>query len=337
VTDNSTYYVLAYYPPADKKDGKFHRIEVRTKRPGLTVRARRGYIIPKPKAPSKPPANGPSPALAEALQSPLNVSGLGLRIFAAPFKGAAPNASVLLGVEIVGSDLSLTQNGRVELSYLAVDAKGKTFGAKTDAVTLNLRPETKERVASSGLRMLNRLDLPPGRYQLRVASHDVGGGTVGSVLYDLEIPDYAKLPFSMSGLLITSLSGASMVTPKGDEQTQKLLPAPPIAQRTFPENDEIALFTEIYDDGTAPPHKVDIVTSIRSDEGRVFFKNEEERDSKELEGKRGGYGYTARVPLTGLTPGPYVLTVEARSRQGNNPAASRQVRIDILPEYPGRR
>ncbi len=29
VRDNSSYYVLAYYPPSDKRDGKFHRIEVR--------------------------------------------------------------------------------------------------------------------------------------------------------------------------------------------------------------------------------------------------------------------------------------------------------------------
>ena len=85
-----------------------------------------------------------------------------------------------------------------------------------------------------------------------------------------------------------------------DEQTRTVLPAPPMAQRTFPQNDEIALFTEIYDDGTAASHKVDIVTTIRSDEGTIYFKNEEERDSKELEGKRGGYGYTARIPLTGL-------------------------------------
>ena len=47
VRDNSSYYVLAYYPPTDKKDGKFHRIEVRVNRPGLTVRARRGYLAPE--------------------------------------------------------------------------------------------------------------------------------------------------------------------------------------------------------------------------------------------------------------------------------------------------
>ena len=317
VADNSSYYLLAYYPPTDKKDGKFHRIEVKTKRPGLTIRARRGYVAAKPpKAPSKPPAkDAPSPEVAEALQSPLNVSGLTMNAFAAPFKGTAPNASVLIGVDIRGRDLALPPNGKVELSYLAVDAKGKTFGARNNSLTLNLKPETRDRVMKTGFRLLNRVDLPPGRYQMRVATHETGGN-VGSVLFDFEVPDFHKLPFSMSGLLITSLSGSAMVTAKGDDQTREVLPAPPIAQRTFPQNDEIAVFAEIYDDGKAAPHKIDIITMIRNDVGTIFFKNEEERDSKELEGKRGGYGYTARIPLTGLQPGPYVLSVEGRSRLG---------------------
>ena len=331
VSDNSTYYVLAYYPPTDKKDGKFHRIDVRLTRPGLTVRARRGYMSPKTKAaPKTTSKDAPSPEVSEALQSPLNVSGLTMRMFAAPFKGTAPNASVLVGVEISGRDLALATNGKLEMSYVAVDAKGKTYGAQNNSLTMNLKPETQARVQQTGFRLLNRIDLPPGRYQLRVASHDTGG-KVGSVLFDLDVPDYGKLPFGMSGLVLTSLSGASMVTAKADDQMRSVLPAPPIAQRTFPQNDEVAVFAEVYDDGTGPSHKIDIVSTIRSDEGTIYFKNEEERDSKELEGKRGGYGYTARIPMTGLKPGPYVLTIEARSRLGVNTEAIRQIRINVVP------
>src|SRR3954468_5312490 len=47
VRDNSSYYVLAYYPPTDKKGGKFHKIEVKMSRPGLSVRSRRGYVSAK--------------------------------------------------------------------------------------------------------------------------------------------------------------------------------------------------------------------------------------------------------------------------------------------------
>ena len=330
VRDNSGYYVLAYYPPSDKRDGKFHKIEVRVTRPGLTVRARRGYVSPRGNRPTpKPTDKGPSPELLEALNSPIQVSGLTMHVFAAPFKGTAPNASVAFGVELRGRDLSLASGNKVELTFLAVDADGKTRGSRTDVLTIDLRPETLARVQATGFRLLNRVDLPPGRYQLRLAARDSRTGTAGSVVYDLEVPDYSKLPFSMSGLVITSLSGASLATVRADEQLKAVLPVPPTAERTFPQNDELALFAEIYDDGRAPEHKVDIVTTVRSDTGTVLFMNEDERASNELQGQRGGYGYTARIPLTDLPPGLYVLRVEARSRLGDHTAASREVRFTV--------
>jgi len=42
IDDLSSYYLLGYYSTG-KLDGKFHTISVRVKRPGVTVRARRGY------------------------------------------------------------------------------------------------------------------------------------------------------------------------------------------------------------------------------------------------------------------------------------------------------
>ncbi len=336
VRDNSSYYMMAYYPPSVRRDGRFHRIEVRVSRPGLTVRARRGYVAPKGTAAPRKPARsngGASPLVVEALNSPLPVSGLTMHVFTASFKGTAPNASVLLGVELSARDLSLATGGKVELSYFASDVSGKTRGGQTDNLTLNLRPETKARVEQEGaLRILNRLDLKPGRYTLRVAAHDKVGGKVGSISYDLEIPDFYKLPFSMSGLALTSLSGAAMVTARPDEGLRSVLPAPPMARRTFQRNDEIALFAEIYERSGTAPHAVDIVTTVRSDEGAIVFKHEEERSSSELQGQSGGFGYQARVPLSDLAPGLYVLAVEARSRLGDHPTVTRQVQFKVTPE-----
>ena len=78
-----------------------------------------------------------------------------------------------------------------------------------------------------------------------------------------------------------------MVTAKADDQLKAgAAGAADRRSATFPQNDEIALFAEVYDNSGGAPHKVDITTTVRTDEGKVMFKNEETRDSSELQGRR---------------------------------------------------
>lgn len=335
VKDNSSYYVLAYYPPNPKRDGKFHRIQVKVNRPGLTVRSRRGYASPRGNPPKPAKTGGMSEGMYETINSPIPVSGLTLRAFAAPFKGTAPNASVLVGLEISGRGVTLDANSKVEISYMAIDAKSKVWGARTDAITLNLKPETKARVEQTGFRLLNRIDLPAGRYQLRLAARDTVKELAGSVIYDLDVPDFYKEPIALSGLSMTSLAGASMLTARPDEQLKGVLPAPPVGLRAFPQNDEIALFAELYDNSGSSPHKVDITATVITDDGKVLFKYDEARDSSELQGAKGGYGFATRIPLSDMAPGFYVLRVEGRSRLGNSPSAAREIQFRVVPPVRG--
>ncbi len=333
VQDNSSYYVLAYYPPAgDTKPGKFHKIEVSVARPGVTIRARQGYATPttKPVAPATA-AKGVSPEIQGALESPLPLTGLTLRVFAAPFKGTSANASVFVLTEMSGRDLKLSPKDSVELSYRAVDADGKIRGGDTQLVTLpdNVRPEIRARMEQGGLRITDRIDLPPGRYQMRVAAHDTGGGSVGSVTYDLDVPDFNTGALTISGLAVTSVTGSLVPTMHPDALLKDAMQASPVALRRFPSDDELGVFAEVYDNNASTPHKVDITTTIAADDGKVVFKADEERSSTDIQGKRGGYGYSAKIPLTGIAPGTYVLKVEARSRLGEGASARREVQFTI--------
>ena len=47
VRDNSTYYLLGFNPTNDKRDGRFRKVDVRISRPGLMIRARKGYAVPR--------------------------------------------------------------------------------------------------------------------------------------------------------------------------------------------------------------------------------------------------------------------------------------------------
>jgi VWFA-related protein len=52
-SDTSSYYVLAYSPENATLDGKFRRIDLKSKWAGVTIRARRGYVaspLPPPRA-----------------------------------------------------------------------------------------------------------------------------------------------------------------------------------------------------------------------------------------------------------------------------------------------
>ena len=42
-SDLRNMYVLGFTPPADARDGRFHRLDVTTTRPDLVVRSRAGY------------------------------------------------------------------------------------------------------------------------------------------------------------------------------------------------------------------------------------------------------------------------------------------------------
>ena len=253
-----------------------------------------------------------------------------MRVSFAPFQGAGVNASVLVTEDLRGRDLKLGSPGTLELSYAAVDAAGKVRAGSNDRLQLMaLKPDTKAQIEQSGLRVFNRMELPPGRYAVRIATHDEAGGALGSVAYDLDVPDFHALPFSMSGLVLTSIATGRMVVAKADAQMKDVLPAPPIAERSFPQNDQVWPFAEIYDNARDTPHTVTIGATLTSEAGAVVYKIDEEHASTEIAGPSATYRYRARVPLTDLAPGVYVLSVEARTHAGRDATASRQALITV--------
>jgi VWFA-related protein len=335
IQDNSGYYLLGYYSNDTRRDGRFRRVQVRVKRPGLTVRARKGYVAPKGKLSASTLANKETSAsLREALDSPIPISGVGLSVFAAPLKGAAPNASIALTLEIEGKKLTFAQqNGLfvddVEVSVIAVDRDAKIKDGGRDVVQLKLRQQTYDVVSRAGIRIARRLDLPPGRYQLRVGVRDGGSGATGSVLYDLDVPDFSKDPLSMSGLMLTSGFASQIPSANPDPEFKSVLPGPPSTIREFPRNDTLALFTEVYDNQTKAPHRVAIKASVIADDGKVVYTSGDERKSEELQGAKGGYGYTTKIDTTTLTPGRYVLRVEATTLLTNGATSMRELEFRI--------
>jgi VWFA-related protein len=329
-SENSYYYILGYYPTNDKRDGKFRKIEVRVKRQGVDVQARKGYQAPKPEKSADNAVietkEGTSARLREALTSVLPAAGLPISVVAASFRGSAGDGSVLVMLQTPPGAVKFVEKngkmeGNLEVSIVAVDDQGKTRGGEHLDLTMPLKPETAAVVNQAGLLVQSRVTLPPGRYVLRVGARDPSSDRVGSVHCDLEIPDYARLPLSMSGLVISSEQTA-LANPRPDKELTSMLPGSPAVMRNFGQADAIGVLAEIYDTKLSTPHDIDIVTTVVGEDGQERYRHEDKRSSAELQGMQGGFGYLLKVPLANVPPGSYLLRVEARSHlDANNPVA----------------
>lgn len=337
VADNSRYYVLGYYPTNDRRDGRFRKIEVKVARPGLKVRSRKGYVAPRGKpATDATKTDETTAALRDALNSPLPIAGLPMTATMAVFRGTAPKEAVTISVHVLTNGFKFAdRNGAfandLEVSFWAIDPQGKIAGGDRHSVQMALKPETLKRVQQFGFRVVSAFEVPPGRYSVRLAARETGGGQVGSVIYDLEVPDFAKAPMSMSHVLLTSASAglAPTARPKADT-LGRALPGPPTTYRVFLPQDELAAYAEVYDNTGTQAHKVNLAATVQDESGRTVFQANEERASSELQGARGGYGFGFRVPLKDFKPGLYVLKVEGRSQVGAGASTSREVPFRIV-------
>jgi hypothetical protein len=243
----------------------------------------------------------------------------------------------MVALEIDGSGLKFTPaNGRftesIEVSIVAADEKAKVQGGDRQTFNLNLLPQTHDLVVKNGVRTLSMLALPPGRYQIRVGASEATGKAVGTVPYDLEVPDYTKTPFALSGVLITSSSAAAFPTPNPETDWNGLLPAPPVVTRTFSPSDTLTWFAEIYDSSNQGAHTITYTTSVvDASDGRMLIQS---RDNRVMQPPPRGQtapaqGFTTSLPLRDLKAGKYILRVEAAS--GGGQSASRDILFDIKP------
>ena len=109
-------------------------------------------------------------------------SGLNFTVHAAPFKNTQKEASVALAIEIDGDRLQYSPPdaqgmaaNKIELSFYGVNEHGKAMAGTRSVLDLTLRPETRERVKTFGVRVNPRVSLPPGRYHLRIGAREAVG------------------------------------------------------------------------------------------------------------------------------------------------------------------
>jgi VWFA-related protein len=375
VRETSTYYVLGFDSSVQRKDGRHIELEARVRRPGLRVRSRSGYVEQLKYIQARMPPEPRRTPVETSLASPLATTGVPMQLFAAAYRKAASgkNAMVTLAVEIDADLLQFaTQADRfvapLEIRHLATDAAAKIHPEFRHRTLLGLDGDTYQHVRDTGLRLVSQFELPPGRFQLRVAS--ANGDRHGGVVYDLEVPDFGKGPLTLSGVTLTSRSAADVLTLRpermgrpsqkakscrervcgagvtldgtlvrwddgfGDEpHLRDVLPAPPSTRRAFAAGETVLIYGEVYDNNKRvsrdPAYAIALDATLHAADGAVVRQVSDTRGSREPRRPSGGHGFTLRLPLDGLPTGEYVLRIEAASSRDGEHRPSRTIPVRV--------
>ncbi len=233
VRDNSTYYLVGYYPNPLHRDGEFHKITVRTKRPGLTVRARRGYLAATAaEAPRATPTSVDE--LTQALRNPIPRRDVSIEVSATPIGSIKAPGAVLLTASARVEQVQAADSS-VDVAFRMIDAEGRTLAERATRYPLGAgRVDSAGRVA---VRFTDRIDLPKGRQEIRVAL-SMPGGKTGSVVTYVDVPNFKENRLSLSGLSVegTASEGIPVFAGGGSEPSDATV----TTERRFPSSATLA-------------------------------------------------------------------------------------------------
>ena len=155
---------------------------------------------------------------------------------------------------------------------------------------------------------LSRLRLDPGRHEIRVAAEDPSRHVVGSVYTYADVPDFAKAPISLSGVVL----GLRPARPDGP--FRDLCPLEPTARREFASASHVSAFVRVYQSERDERLPVRVNRRIIDASNRTVQESREtlfERSKQESH----SVDYQFELPLVSLAPGQYLLTIEATRKE----------------------
>jgi VWFA-related protein len=194
VDDSAEYYTLAYYPSNKQPDGKFRKIEVRVKRPGVELRYRRGYFA--------------SDLSVRHLTNSVGVAEKDLRfaleddpvtstqvLFLAHLDPASPQAAKPFRAEffVKGNSLAFLESGgrfssSLTFGFAVRKEDGKVVSRWAETRRTELSAEQRERAARSGFLFSVPVTAANGAYTLRLGVRDNVTGRIGTLDVPLTLP-----------------------------------------------------------------------------------------------------------------------------------------------------
>jgi VWFA-related protein len=319
--ENSSYYLVGYRSTRDRTDRRIRRVNVKMSKPGLTARTRNAYFAPRGRSNTVTP---PEFRLTEALHGILPSPDITLRATAAVFAlPARTESGVALAIGMqhppLPGDIGARASGSLELLTTAHGADGQIRASMKQGLTLKGRSGADQ---PAEYEVLSRLDLPPGRYQLRIAARIPVLDRTGSVYYDIEVPDHRRETVSLSGVV---LSAAPDVISAGADLLSTLLPLVPTSRRVFAADMDVSAYVEVYHGTRAPTAAVPVTVSVTDDADRRVV-NVSDALAPDRFNDRFTAPFQFELPLDRLRAGKYLLSIEVAD---GNKRAKRDVRFEV--------
>ncbi len=217
MNDQEGYYLLGYRPTTETFNRRFHHISAKVKRPGLSLRTRKGfYGFTEDEANQLSQAQGSK--TDAALVSPFRAHDIAIDL--ATIFAKDPHLGLLLRSFLYIDAKSLTfQDDGEGWRKVTVEMRGVIFGNNgrpLDEIvvtpTVRLRQSAYEQALRDGL--LLRFDMPvkrAGSYQLRVAARDPVSSRIGSAGQFVTVPDPTR-EFAMSGVVLSGATEQKILT-----------------------------------------------------------------------------------------------------------------------------
>jgi VWFA-related protein len=186
VEDSAVTYTLGFYLDSGSIDGKFHKLSVRLKPKGLTIRYPKGYFAFED-APLTKDQN--RSRVVMALQSPIESSTIPLQVTVNRVSEPVPDTLSLVGsVDIRAIQLAQNGSGRkgaVSVYFFEQDQTGKVIRESTNTIPLQLTEQQYEAFLRSGMHFTKHLEPKAGITTLRILVEDPATGDVGSLIIPL--------------------------------------------------------------------------------------------------------------------------------------------------------